>query len=289
MASHLHRVLAAGHAHGAATGAPVPDAVPEHAMARMITKNAIAINPFRVAFDPYLVEYRNSYNATKVGYRARERVDIGAVGTLHMVQSWVKLGGKNGMDPTDVQDMLDPAGNPRRTVNSALDRLMRHGVLVGFVFDGDNFEPENGNEPAAPFSVIIKELVRRGHVVLAVKNADAGYTAEDAVYVRPQLHGSRNFVEGWMPFAEQNPTTFLMAVMPSETLKEDVSGHADAFIYWGSVYQGAKKDYRYRPDGQDTQGWTEIQGLQQNPKMITDTLGNSRDTFIAVRAPIVAL
>ena len=289
MTSHLHRVLAAGQARGAAIGAPVPDAVSEHAMARMITKNAIALNPFRVAFDPYLVEYRDRDNRAKTGYRARETVDIGAVGTLHMVQSWIKIGGKNGMDPADVQDMLNPGGNPRRTVQSALDRLMRQGVRVGFVFDGDNYEPENGNEPSAPFSVIIKELIRRGHVVLAVKNAAAEYYAEEAVYVRPQLHGSRNFVEKWMPFAEMHPTTFLMAVMPSHTLKEDVSEKANAFLYWGSTYQGLKKDYRYRPSGDDTQGWKEIQGLQQNPAVITDVLGTNRDTFTAVRGPVIAL
>ena len=291
MTSHLHRVLSAGQSRGALIGAPqpMPDVTPEHAMAREITKNAIALNPFYIAFGPYLVEYRDRDNKAKAGYRAREMVDIGAVGTLHMVQSWIKIGGKNGMDPSDVHAMLDPAGNPRMTIQSALGQLMRQGVRIGFVFDGDNYEPENGNQPSAPFSVIIKELISRGHVVVAIKNADDAYYAEEAVYVRAQLHGSRNFVEKWMPFAEMHPTTFLMAVMPSHTLKEDVSEKANAFIYWGSTYQGLKKDYRYRPNGDDTQGWKEIQGLQQNPSMITKTLGRNRDTFTAVRGPVVAL
>ena len=287
MTSHLNRVLAAGQARGAATGAPLPDAVQQHAMARIIINSAIALNPFHAAFDPYAVEYRNRDNVTKAGYRARERLDIGAVGTLKSVPFWVKVGGKTGMDPADVLDMLN--GNPRRNVQSAIADVMRHGgARTGFVFDGDDYEPENGNEPSAPFSVIIKELILRGHVVVAIKNAETEFHAEEAVYVRPQLHGSRNFVENWMPFAEMHPTTFLMVVMSPETRKEYVSAHADGFVYFGTTYQGLEKDYRYRPDGQDTQGWAGIQRLQQTPGMKTEILGNRRDTFTAVRGPVVA-
>ena len=66
---------------------------------------------------------------------------------------------------------------------------------------------------------------------------------------------------------------------------------SDAFIFYGSTYQGLgedrfrTKDYRVKADKTDTQGWTEIQLLMKNPNMHANIMGDNDSTFIAIRIP----
>jgi len=291
MVSYLDRVLAAGTAHGARTDGflkphrPAPvNAHAIHELTREVVGKALGLNAFIQAFNQGKVKYLKD-GKEKEGYQVREKVSIGAVGTLCLVQSWIKIGGKNGMNPEDVRAMLDLAGNPRKTIEGAINAAVAMGGNIGFVFDGDNYEPETANEPSSPFSVIIKELIEAGFVVLAIKNADHAHIPEEAVYIREQLKVSTSFFEKWRPFAEDHPLTFFMALMPAGTLKEDVSEKADTFIFWGSTYQGLTKNYRYGLNNVDTQGWKEIQLLQNIPGMRFSITGQGGNTFTAVRLP----
>ena len=291
MVSYLDRVLAAGTAHGARTDGflkphrPAPvNAHAIHELTRMVVEKALGLNAFVQAFGQGKVKYLKD-GKEKEGYQVRQNVSIDAVGALRLVQSWIKIGGKNGMNPEDVRAMLDPAGNPRNTIQDAINTAVAMGGNTGFVFDGDNYEPETANEKSSPFSVIIKELIEAGFVVLAIKNAEHAQIPEEAVYIREQLKVSTSFFEKWLPFAEDHPLTFFMALMPADTLKEDVSEKADAFIFWGSTYQGLTKNYRYTPENTDTQGWKEIQLLQSNDGMRSSIRGQGGNTFTAVRLP----
>ena len=152
------------------------------------------------------------------------------------VQKWVKIGGKNGMLPMDVAVLLGSAYYMEaKEQTSALFPAHK----VGFVFDGDNLEPDT-----TPFSVLIADLVDAGHVVVAVK--------EDTEV-------SQGFYDGWIGLARRKPN-FLFVSAPG-IKKEKVTEAADGFVYYGTTYSGTK-DYRFRPDGSSTQGYSEVEALR---------------------------
>lgn len=281
----LCTVLAAGRVRTQLDTQAVEHARDMHGLSRLIINKAIGLNAFVEAFDDSMVSYSKN-GESKKGYRAKDGTNRHARAVLESIKSWVKIGGKNGMSPKDAEAMLKP-GDPRQSVENAIKRVLNMQMQpVGFVFDGDNFEPYKETAASAPFSVIISELVKQGHVVLAIKNADEAHQGSSQT-----LHGSGGFVDGWRLIAPDHRNTFLMAVMPADTKKEAVSEMADAFIFYGSTYQGLgedgvrTKDYRFKADKTDTQGWKEIQLLMNNSKMQGDILGENHSTFIARRIP----
>lgn len=152
------------------------------------------------------------------------------------VQKWVKIGGKNGMAPVDVAVLL--GGAYYMEAKEQTNKLFP-SHKVGFVFDGDNLEPDT-----TPFSVLIADLIDAGHVVVAVK--------EDTEV-------SQGFYNGWIGLARRNPN-FLFVSAPG-IKKEKVTEAADGFVYYGTTYSGTK-DYRFRLDGTSTQGYSEVEALR---------------------------
>ena len=122
------------------------------------------------------------------------------------------------------------------------------GQGVGFVFDGDNFEP---NE--APFSALIAKLLEKNHPVLAVKD---------------KYDFSDSFVNDWMEIANKAGHNFAFAYVENLT-KEDLSVAADAFLFYGTTYISKSKDYRFRYNKQGqltdepTQGYSEVLALMK--------------------------
>ena len=189
------------------------------------------------------------------------------------MRRWVKIGGKNGMDPMDVELMLN--GSPRETINQVLDSF-RSDKTIGYVFDGDNYEPDK-----APFSVLIGELIAGGHTVVAVKTAEPRMVNN----AMTKASVSKGFYKGWEALAIAHPETFVMAVMPVGFEKEGVTRKADAFVFWGSTFtaeQGTGRNYRFKPDHSPTQGWTEIQEFKGDKDMESREVGEGDNTFVAV-------
>ena len=242
---------AAGTLHGPAVDAKphllAPARVPTGTYASGSEKN-----PFRAANAPamswmladtavYTGSLADAFSATPV-QNAKGKMRHQLVGrgwhvpwSMYDVKKWVKIGGKNGMAPMDVAVLLGSAYYME--AKEQTDKLF-DGQRVGFVFDGDNFEPDT-----TPFSVLIYELIDAGHVVVAVK--------EDQEV-------STGFYNGWIELAKRKPN-FLFACVPG-IKKEQLTELADGFVYYGTTYKGTK-DYRFRPDGSSTQGYSEVEAL----------------------------
>jgi len=239
--------------------------------------NAHTLMPFYAAFyppPPPPAEQRWIAKETVDSYAPSDAPRGTALSAVLAVRRWVKIGGKNGMDPVDVNLMLN--GGPRETINDVLDSF-RSDKTVGYVFDGDNYEPEK-----APFSVIIGELIAGGHTVVAVKTAEPRMVNGSMT----KASVSRGFYEGWEGLARTHPETFVMAVMPQGLEKETVTRKADAFVFWGSTFvaeEGTGRNYRFKPDHSPTQGWTEIQEFKQDNTLECRELGAGTNTFLAVR------
>ena len=242
-------------------------------LANELLLNAYAIRPFSMAFHAPLPPPAEQRWVAKEGldtYAAPDDPRRPALSTIRAVRRWVKIGGKNGMDPVDVQDMLN--GSPRDTLNAMLSVFL-NDYTVGYVFDGDNYEPDK-----APFSVIIGELIANGHTVVAVKQVEPrmvdGHEKPSSV--------SKSFYKGWEALAIAHPETFLMAIVQDTVKKEDVTRKADAFVFWGSTYVSEKtgRNYRFKPDHSPTQGWTEIQEFKEDNELVCRELGA---TFLAVK------
>jgi hypothetical protein len=241
---------------------------PPHPLTRYLVAETRTLVPFSVAFHP------PPPPPAEQRWIAKEAVDGTALSAVLAVRRWVKIGGKNGMDPVDVNLMLN--GGPRETINEVLEPF-RSDKTVGYVFDGDNYEPDK-----APFSVIIGELIAGGHTVVAVKTAEPRMV--NGAMTKASV--SRGFYEGWEGLAREHPETFVMAVMPETIQKEDVTRKADAFVFWGSTFvaeEGTGRNYRFRPDHSPTQGWTEIQEFKQDEHMVCRELGEGENTFLAVK------
>ena len=232
-----------------------------------LLKNARTLVPFYAAFHP------PPPPPAEQRWIAKETVDGTALRAVLAVRRWVKIGGKNGMDPVDVNLMLN--GSPRETINEVLDSF-RIDNTVGYLFDGDNYEPDK-----APFSVIIGELIAGGHTVVAVKTDEPRMV--DGRMTKASV--SKGFYKGWEDLARAHPTTFVMAMMPENIKKEAVTRKADAFVFWGSTYVSEKtgRNYRFKPDHSPTQGWTEIQEFKQDDDLVCREAGEGDNTFLAVR------
>ena len=250
---------------------------PAHPLAHDLVTNTHTLAPFSMAIrDPPPPPAEQRWVAKELldSYAPSDAPRGGtALSAVLAVRQWVKIGGKNGMDPVDVNYMLN--GTPRETINSVLDPF-RSDKTVGYVFDGDNYEPDK-----APFSVIISDLIAGGHTVVAIKTAERRMVNN----AMTKASVSKGFYEGWEALAREHPRTFVMAVLPESIQKEDVTKKADAFVFWGSTFiSGATgRNYRFKPDHSPTQGWTEIQEFKQDERMECREVGEDHNTFLAVR------
>lgn len=198
-------------------------------MTMLLANTALYLGPLATAFGE--TPYKNAK-----GKMRHQLVGRGWNRSMTDVQRWVKIGGKNGMAPMDVAVLLGSAYYME--AKEQTNKLFA-GDKVGFVFDGDNLEPDT-----TPFSVLIADLIDAGHVVVAVK--------EDTEV-------SQGFYDGWIGLARLKPN-FLFVSAPG-IKKEKLTEAADGFVYYGTTYSGTK-DYRFRPDGTSTQGYSEVEALR---------------------------
>lgn len=201
------------------------------AMTLLLADTALYLGPLSTAFS------KTPYQNAK-GKMRHQLVGRGWNRPMTDVQKWVKIGGKNGMKPMDVAVLLGSAYYME--AKEQTDKLFA-GHRVGFVFDGDNLEPDT-----TPFSVLIADLIDAGHVVVAVK--------EDTEV-------STGFYDSWIDLAKLKPN-FLFVSAPG-IKKEKLTEAADGFVYYGTTYSGTK-DYRFRPDGSSTQGYSEVEALRDH-------------------------
>lgn len=201
------------------------------AMTILLANTAIYLGPLYSAFD------KTPHQNAK-GKMRHKLTGHGWNRPMTDVQKWVKIGGKNGMDSADVATLLK--GTYYLEAMNQTNNLFS-GHKVGFVFDGDNFEPDT-----APFSVLIADLIGAGHVVVAVK--------EDTEV-------SEGFYNSWIDLAELKHN--FMFVSAPGIKKEKLTEAADGFVYYGTTYSGTK-DYRFRPDGSSTQGYSEVEALRDH-------------------------
>lgn len=247
-----------------------------HPLTNELVSNTYTLMPFSMAFrepSPPPAEQRWIAKGAVDSYAPSDAPRGTALSAVLAVRRWVKIGGKNGMDPQDVELMLN--GSPHETINQVLESF-RSDKTIGYVFDGDNYEPDK-----APFSVIISELIEGGHTVVAVKTAETRMVNN----VTTKASVSKGFYNGWEALAIAHPETFVMAVMPESIQKENVTKKADAFVFWGSTFiSGATgRNYRFKPDHTPTQGWKEIQELMQDEGMKCSELGDGTNTFLALK------
>lgn len=194
-----------------------------------------------------------------------------ALSTIHAVRRWVKIGGKNDMQPQDVKTMLKHIDTIKQVLSTFRDDL-----TVGYVFDGDDYEPEK-----SPFTVIIKDLIDSNRTVVAIKTAE-----RRMLDGRFQASVSNAFYNGWKDLAIAHPETFVMAIMREDVNKWDVTKKAHAFVYWGSNFESSETERNYRFETDlitPTQGWEEIQKLKNDNEMVCEEIGGVSGTFLAVR------
>ncbi len=212
------------------------------ALTQKLLHNYILLESFRGAFDPPVKEMDKGEEKTRFPIKAFHTGPEAAAAVMH-VQKWVKVGGKNNMAPKDVQALLNSPRPYTFAYNAAGHAFP--GKRVGIVFDGDNYEPDS-----APFSKLIADLISEDFLVVAVKD-------------QPKVSGG--FHNGWIKLAREHPN-FLMAVVNN---KEDLTENADAFVYLGSTYKSEASgfDYRYKPNGDTTQGYSEIKAKEEKPEL----------------------
>ena len=213
------------------------------AMTQKLRDHHVLLASFRDAFGPPVKEMDKGEEKTRFPIQG-PLTDPKAATAMSHVQKWVKVGGKNGMAPVDVQALLTSPRPYTFAFNAVKDTFP--GKRMGIVFDGDNYEPDS-----APFSKLIADLIHQNFLVVAVKD---------------QLKVSGGFHNGWIELARKHPN-FLMAVVDSK--KEDVTENADAFVYLGSTYtsEASGFDYRFKPNGQTTQGYSEIVAKEAKPEL----------------------
>ena len=228
---------------------PNPFPNPRRWLSKLLIENSLLLMPFSDAF------YKNPFPETK-GTRYRmlvTNVDLGARAKIAHVDKWIKIGGKNGMRTEDVEELMSRE-NLEEAFQSATGIFWspQYNTNIGFIFDGDNYEPET-----APFSQIIYDLIKKDYVVVAVKNAD------DTGGLQTQ-NVSKSFYENWIKLAEGHKN-FTFACLDYNIPKESLTKLADAFVFYGTTYiskVNGGKDYRYRADGTWTQGYSEVKALR---------------------------
>lgn len=247
-----------------------------HPLTQELMTNTYTLMPFYNAFHPPPPRPAEQRFIGKNGYDmfvAKIEGRRSAASTILAVRRWVKIGGKNGMDPEDVAYML--GGSPSTDIMEVMEPF-QNDPTVGYVFDGDNFEPDK-----APFSVTISELIKGNHTVVAIKTAEPRMVNGSM----EKASVSEAFYEGWERLARKHPETFVMAMMPEHIKKETVTKKADAFVFWGSTYVSKKtgRNYRFKPDHTPTQGWKEIQEFKQDESLVCREVGEGDNTFVAVK------
>ena len=217
-------------------------------LSNLLLGNSLLLMPFSDAF------YKKPVTETK-GTRYKmlvTNVDLGARAKIAHVDKWIKIGGKNGMRPEDVEELMsDEELEEAYQSATGIFWSPQYNTNIGFIFDGDNYEPET-----APFSQIIWDLINKNYLVVAVKNADdTGLQTQNV---------SKSFYENWIKLAERNKN-FIFACLDYEIPKESLTKLADAFVFYGTTYISkvdGGKDYRYRDDGTSTQGYSEVEALR---------------------------
>jgi hypothetical protein len=171
-------------------------------------------------------------NNHKTPFKLKYKVDPEALCKLAACDTFVKIGGKNQMNASDVRLLeKEELHEAKKSVISAAS-----GRTACYIFDGDNLE---GN---APFSLLIDFVIKEGHVVLAIKTRAFDNSVSDG------------FAQ-WMASAEGKSLYFAVVDKDKETYSE----LADAFVFWGSeLYEQLEefpktvnltnKDYRYKVD-----------------------------------------
>ena len=216
------------------------------AMTELLMKDHLLLAPFNQAFGPPVKEMDGAEEKTRY-YIKGPMTHENAQQLMPQVRKWIKVGGKNGMAPEDVAELLKRPRPFDRAYNAVAFSTFPGETRFGIVFDGDNYEPHS-----APFSELLAAVIRDGYLVVAVKDT-------------PKV--SEKFYKGWIGMAEKNDN-FFMAVMPPGTTKESVSESADALIYFGSTYvsKATGFDYRYKAPNKATQGYSEIQAKENDPQ-----------------------
>ena len=236
----------------------------------LLKAHAKYLGPFKDAFT--YEEYPVTAWGGKVKQRTKGLVsyDGSRVVDVSGIQKWVKIGGKNGMGTMDMAQLSSGA-----FYKDVMDVVqgMYPGKTVGYVFDGDNYEPDE-----TPFTLILAALIRAGHTVVAVKD---------------KYDFSDGFVDDWMPFAQMVPNNFHFAYVGIG--KEALSVAADAFVFYGTTYISPSKDYRFRYNKEKqittdpTQGYGEVLALMERKnefQMIHDGTYENRQEghpIVAVR------
>lgn len=230
------------------------------AMTQKLRDNHILLASFCDAFGPPVKEMDKGEEKTRFPIKD-SLTDPKATEAMSHVQKWVKVGGKNGMEPKDVQALLRIPRPYTRAYNAAANTFP--GKRMGIVFDGDNLEPDS-----APFSKLIAELISEDFLVVAVKD-------------QPKVSGG--FHNGWIKLAREH-TNFLMAVVNN---KEELTENADAFVYLGSTYvsEASGFDYRFKPSGEKTQGYSEIVAKVSKPELYDVTFPQNGLAVIKKRVP----
>ena len=229
------------------------------ATTELLMKDHVLLAPFNQAFGPPVKEMDGAEEKTRY-YIKGPMTHENAKQLMPQVRKWIKVGGKNGMKPADVAELLNRPRPFDRAYNAVAFSTFPGETRFGIVFDGDNYEPHS-----APFSELLAALIRDGFLVVAVKDT-------------PKV--SEKFYRGWIGMAEKNDN-FFMAVMPAGTPKESVTESADALIYFGSTYisKATGFDYRYKAPNQPTQGYSEILAKENDPQQrfeVVELLGGER-------------
>lgn len=229
------------------------------AMTELLMKDHVLLAPFNQAFGPPVKEMDGAEEKTRYSIKG-PMTHENAQQLIPQVRKWIKVGGKNGMAPADVAELLNRPRPFDRAYNAVAFSTFPGETRFGIVFDGDNYEPHS-----APFSELLAAAIRDGYLVVAVKDT-------------PKV--SEKFYKGWIGMAEKNDN-FFMAVMTPGTTKESVSESADALIYFGSTYisKATGFDYRYKAPNKATQGFSEIQAKENDPQKrynVVELLGGER-------------
>ena len=245
---------------------------PKTWLSKLLIENSLLLMPFSAAF------YKKPVTEPKgTRYKMLDaNVDLNAMGKIAHVDKWIKIGGKNGMLPEDVVELM--SGKKLEEAFQSATGIFwspQYNTNIGFIFDGDNYEPKT-----APFSQIIWDLINQNYLVVAVKNADGTGSQNQNV--------SASFYKSWIKLAEQNKN-FIFACLHHKTPKESVTKLADAFVFYGTTYISEfypDKDYRYRDDGTWTQGYSEVEALRvRGGYNFKDVPGQA--LTVVVKAPMV--
>ena len=227
---------------------PNPFPNPKTRLSKLLIENSLLLMPFSDAF------YKKPVTETKgIRYEMLDsNVDLGARAKIAHVDKWIKIGGKNGMRPKDVEELMsDEKLEEAYQSATGIFWSPQYNTNIGFIFDGDNYEPET-----APFSQIIWDLIKKNYLVVAVKNADGTGSQNQNV--------SESFYKSWIKLAEGHKN-FTFACLGYDIPKESLTKLADAFVFYGTTYNSkvnGGKDYRYRDDGKSTQGYSEVEALR---------------------------